>query len=417
MAHTFKVSDFGMTLIKAYEGFRPVETSLVSGQRVIGYGHRFQTGEEPVVTREQAENLLKMDLSAYEDLVNHDIYAPLNQSQFDALVSLSFNIGPKAFLSSHVRHALNNGRPLEAASGFDQWCKSNIDGKIYVVDALVRRRTAEKALFLRAGEGIVSAPRHEIPPKQDHDMRSMEESDVVFDKHDAATIVKRSPYSAEHINVHIDKSAAHDEIYALTDNDISEHGRDLASSGLETDRPGNISEAWANSDPQSALSPIAIAAEEVSNRLDRLIADNTNEQIQYESTGDIDTASTRDDHSYVEDHTKDSVSIKAANEGTRDDYRRPANSNKRHVRAPDDFIHKTEPTKRSVETRSGFAAYWISLIIGAALLGGGIVKWFFMPESTIGGLHTFVAPLAALIGGMMVLGSLYYLAKTFVSAE
>jgi len=163
MAHAFKLSDFGLKLIKAYEGFRPAETTLVSGQRVIGYGHRYLPDEEPMITREKAESLLIEDLEPYEAMINESIYAPLSQSQFDALVSLSYNIGPRAFMASNVLHCLNNGRPLEAAASFDEWRKSVIEGKTYVVDALVRRRTAEKALFLRPVEGVVAAPRNEIP--------------------------------------------------------------------------------------------------------------------------------------------------------------------------------------------------------------------------------------------------------------
>jgi len=62
MAHAFKLSDFGLKLIKAYEGFRPAETTLVSGQRVIGYGHRYLPDEEPMITREKGESLLLEDL-------------------------------------------------------------------------------------------------------------------------------------------------------------------------------------------------------------------------------------------------------------------------------------------------------------------------------------------------------------------
>ena len=112
MAHAFKLSEFGLKLIKAYEGFRPAETTLVSGQRVIGYGHRYLPDEEPLISREKAETFLLEDIEPYEGMVNESIFAPLSQSQFDALVSLSFNIGPRPFLSSNVIHCLNNGRPL-----------------------------------------------------------------------------------------------------------------------------------------------------------------------------------------------------------------------------------------------------------------------------------------------------------------
>ena len=85
MAHEFTVSAFGLKLIKAYEGFRRVETTLVSGQRVIGYGHRPAPGEEGVVTEKKAEEILKDDLLPYAEMINESVHAPLTQSQFDAL--------------------------------------------------------------------------------------------------------------------------------------------------------------------------------------------------------------------------------------------------------------------------------------------------------------------------------------------
>ena len=40
MGRHLNISDMGLKLIKAYEGYRPVDRTLVSGQRVVGYGHR-----------------------------------------------------------------------------------------------------------------------------------------------------------------------------------------------------------------------------------------------------------------------------------------------------------------------------------------------------------------------------------------
>ena len=57
MAHEFNLSEIGLKLIKAYEGFRPIETTLVSGQRVIGYGHKYLPDEEQVISRQKAETI------------------------------------------------------------------------------------------------------------------------------------------------------------------------------------------------------------------------------------------------------------------------------------------------------------------------------------------------------------------------
>jgi lysozyme len=126
MGRQFEISNMGLKLIKAYEGYRPVDRTLVSGQRVVGYGHRLSSEEAVILTKPEAEELLKDDLAPFIDMINENVHAPLSQSQFDALVSFAYNIGPKAFLKSDTLRALNNGRPLDAANGFDIWRKSEM---------------------------------------------------------------------------------------------------------------------------------------------------------------------------------------------------------------------------------------------------------------------------------------------------
>jgi hypothetical protein len=70
--------------------------------------------------------------------------------------------------------ALNNGRVLDAANGFDVWRRAKINGESYVVDALVRRRTAEKILFLRP-EGLpLRAPRLELQAVADAQVAALQ---------------------------------------------------------------------------------------------------------------------------------------------------------------------------------------------------------------------------------------------------
>jgi len=180
MGRQFTVSDMGLKLIKAYEGYRPVDRMLVSGHRVIGYGHRVLDEETKFLSKSEAESVLKTDLAPFEDMINENVHAPLTQSQFDALCSFAFNIGPKAFMQSDTLRALNNGRPLDAANGFDIWRKSKIDGKVYVVDALMRRRTAEKALFLRPEGRTLSAPRVDLPPVSDEAVALLKTEDATI---------------------------------------------------------------------------------------------------------------------------------------------------------------------------------------------------------------------------------------------
>ena len=195
MTHQFTVSDLGFRLIKAYEGFRSESRILISGQSVVGYGHRMADQDAIALTTAEAEKLLREDIQPVEDLVNEAIFAPLTQGQFDALCSLAYNIGPDAFKKSDVVRAINNGRPIDAANGFDVWRKGEVDGQSFVIDALVRRRTAEKALFLKPERHFVTSPRDSVPPKQDITLaRQHTTSAPLYDQNDAEGYVEAVPY-------------------------------------------------------------------------------------------------------------------------------------------------------------------------------------------------------------------------------
>ena len=415
MAHAFKLSEFGLKLIKAYEGFRATETALVSGQRVIGYGHRYLEGDDQVISRPKAEYILLQDLEPYEAMINESIYAPLTQSQFDALVSLSYNIGPKAFSSSNVLHCLNNGRPLEAAAGFDEWRKSVIDGKTYVVDALVRRRTAEKALFLRPIEGVVAAPRNEIPPLSDGEYPRNDEETPTYGRYENSGVVARAPYDLEN---------------TTSEDDAQENGNRRREDGPagtltlseivpddESDEEGPL-DLPANED---GLSPIAVAAAEVSERLEALIADRPEP-----AAIDLDVDLSEPEPAAVKIVEKsekpaelptpsDSQTVEPArfpaNDGAHEDYRRPGRERQSAIRTPDVYITKVRP-EPVIEEPAGSGAYWATLLIGATLLGGGAVRWFLSPEGSLDPVNAFLAPVATLVGGMIVLGALYYLIKS-----
>ncbi len=197
MSQKLEISDTGLRLIKAFEGYRPVDRELVSGQRIVGYGHRLYSEDAVMMTKREAEEVLRSDLEPFEDMINSEVHAPITQSQFDALCSFAFNIGPKAFLQSDTLRALNNGRPLDAANSFDIWRKSEIAGKTYVVDALMRRRTAEKALFLLT-ERNLPAGRVDLPPVKDTTIEGLSTEDAypVFTEKDAKKVVASAPYSA-----------------------------------------------------------------------------------------------------------------------------------------------------------------------------------------------------------------------------
>lgn len=114
----------------------------------IGAGHTASAGKPVVVkgmtiTRATAMEILARDLAVFEAYVNKAVKVPITQAQFDALVSLCFNIGPKNFLGSSVLRHLNGNRKMDAGAAFAAWNKAA--GK--VMTGLVRRRAAERTLF------------------------------------------------------------------------------------------------------------------------------------------------------------------------------------------------------------------------------------------------------------------------------
>lgn len=162
-----KVSRAGVELIKSFEGLRQTAARLPDGRWTIGYGHTFSAREGARVTQEDADALLRFDLLPIVDSLNNMILVPLNQNQFDALVSFSFNIGIDNFGSSSVLKRINEGRMTEAALAMDAWRSAEFNGQTYVLAPLIRRRAAEKNLFLTPEDNIANAPSLLVRPLAD----------------------------------------------------------------------------------------------------------------------------------------------------------------------------------------------------------------------------------------------------------
>ncbi len=143
------ISPTGLALIQDYEGFRAEPAQLPGGNWVVGHGH-VRVGEPgALVAREEAAALLALDLAEAERVVNEKLAVPVTQSQFDALVSFAFSVGLEAFEQSDVLRRTNAGNVVAAACAMDAWRKSDVTGELEIIDSLIRRRAAEKALYLR----------------------------------------------------------------------------------------------------------------------------------------------------------------------------------------------------------------------------------------------------------------------------
>ncbi len=164
-----QVSRAAIDLIKRFEGYRRKAAQLADGRWTIGYGHTLTAREGAEVSEGDAEALLLYDLIAVAHLVNEQVYTPLTQNQFDALSAFAFNIGADNFRRSSVLRRINEGNMLQAACAMEMWRKADFEGERIVIDALVRRRAAEKTLFLTPVNGWVPAPSPILRPKVDYD--------------------------------------------------------------------------------------------------------------------------------------------------------------------------------------------------------------------------------------------------------
>lgn len=147
------ISKIGVNLIAEFEGFFPKPYNDPVGHATIGYGHLIHYGNVTIednkkwgtITEQEGKELLDKDLNSFEDAVDSLISVPLNQNQFDALVSFSYNVGTGALSSSTLRKKLNAKDYNGAANEFDKWVYAS--GQKF--EGLVRRRAAEKKLFLK----------------------------------------------------------------------------------------------------------------------------------------------------------------------------------------------------------------------------------------------------------------------------
>lgn len=142
-----RLSDAGARLIENFEGFsaRPYRDPV--GVWTIGYGSTRGVGPStPPVTRAQAHARLKREVDATYGAAINALGLPLNQNQFDALVSFVYNVGPGGVAASTtVGKHLRARRWRQAADALLAWNKAG--GR--VLAGLVRRRQAERALFLK----------------------------------------------------------------------------------------------------------------------------------------------------------------------------------------------------------------------------------------------------------------------------
>lgn len=164
-----KTGPEGIALIKEFEGLRLKaypDPATGGDPWTIGYGTTSMAGvgkvkKGMVISEVQAESMLIRSLEAFELGVQRALKVAPSQQQFDAMVSLAYNIGLTNFSRSSVVKYLNAGLVEKAAGAFLLWNKAA--GK--VMPGLTRRRQAERDLFLKP-DVAASAPPAGNPKAQ-----------------------------------------------------------------------------------------------------------------------------------------------------------------------------------------------------------------------------------------------------------
>ena len=141
------VTDEGLDLIKRFEGFSPIVYICPAGWPTIGYGHVVRDQEreqyEDGIDEEVGEALLRNDVEKSGRAVLRLIRVALDDGQFDALVSFTFNLGSGALQRSTLRRRVNREEHESVPAEFRRWVWAG--GR--KLKGLMRRREAEARLY------------------------------------------------------------------------------------------------------------------------------------------------------------------------------------------------------------------------------------------------------------------------------
>lgn len=147
-----KASKNCVDLICKYESFQPKPYMCPANVPTIGYGTtRYPNGNkvslsDKPITKAQALDYLAFDLSKFEKDVDALCTDLLNQNQFDALVSFTYNLGAGSLRSSTLLKKVNNNpNDKTIALEFDKWVYAN--GK--KLQGLINRRKEESKLYFK----------------------------------------------------------------------------------------------------------------------------------------------------------------------------------------------------------------------------------------------------------------------------
>lgn len=133
----------GLDLIKKYEGLRLEAYKCPAGVWTIGYGHTKGVMPKMKISKEEAERLLKHDVSIVELKVVNTV-GKLQACKIDALVSFAFNVGMAAFCRSTLcRKVKANSDDATIRAEFGKWVYAGSKK----LPGLVKRRAEEADMY------------------------------------------------------------------------------------------------------------------------------------------------------------------------------------------------------------------------------------------------------------------------------
>lgn len=142
--------------ITSFEGFKAKPYLDIAGIPTIGFGATYYengvkvTMKDAPITKERALELKAFHLRIAEAAVNKFVKSNINQNQFDALVSFTYNLGVGALQDSTLFKKVNaNPNDKSIANEFKKWvnARNPKTGKLEKSNGLIRRRNEESTFY------------------------------------------------------------------------------------------------------------------------------------------------------------------------------------------------------------------------------------------------------------------------------
>ena len=147
-----RLNNAGYLLICEFEGLRLKPYLCSANIPTIGYGNTFYPDGKKVtmldkeITKQYAFEIFKIVADDFAKKVSKLITYPLNQNQFNSIVSFSYNCGINSFKNSTLRKKLNfNAFDLTIKDEFLKWNKAG--GK--EIKGLTKRRELESEIYFK----------------------------------------------------------------------------------------------------------------------------------------------------------------------------------------------------------------------------------------------------------------------------